>query len=243
MGLLGIGGALGDVIGLGADVLTGGAYGNAQSVAATNATNLQIANNQMAFQERMSDTSYQRGMTDMKAAGLNPMLAYSQGGASSPQGASATMIAPRKGDIGAGLAQSAKDVLVTKSALENQSADTDKKVSDSRLSQNLANKAQTNANESFANTNLTYQQLATEKHKTKDAEARAKQSKMDAERQEARQSLDLKAAPVDAVLDRVEQAVGAVTSGKSLMRPRSTVQETYGPTGEMQRSTHTRQGD
>lgn len=45
------------------------------------------AQTQRNYQTDMANTAWQRGIADMKAAGLNPMLAYSQGGAQAPSGA------------------------------------------------------------------------------------------------------------------------------------------------------------
>lgn len=84
--------------------LLGGMMG-ASGQGATNAMQMAMFQQQMDFnrqeaqtnrdwQAEMSNTAYQRSMADMRAAGLNPILAAGLGGASSPGGA--------QGNIGAG---------------------------------------------------------------------------------------------------------------------------------------------
>jgi len=70
--------------------LIGGLFGNSAQSAA-NKTNIMLQREQRSWEERMSNTSWQRGTQDMLAAGINPMLAFSQGGASTPSVSAATV--------------------------------------------------------------------------------------------------------------------------------------------------------
>lgn len=102
---------------LGAAAIGGAAsYFGQQSA---NRSNERMSREQMAFQERMSSTSYQRAVQDMRAAGLNPALAYQQGGASSPGGAMA-----RAENAGAAFSQGAMGALGTVSTARAVNAQT-----------------------------------------------------------------------------------------------------------------------
>ena len=87
----GIKSVAGPLISAGAQLL-GGAQ-TASGVRATNRAQMQLAREQMDFQERMSSTAYQRAAEDLEAAGLNRILALGSP-ATSPHGAMATLQNP-----------------------------------------------------------------------------------------------------------------------------------------------------
>ncbi|AXH76088.1 MAG: DNA pilot protein [Microviridae sp.] len=112
------------------------------------------------FQERMSNSAYQRAMQDMRLAGLNPILAYQQGGAGTPGGAQGTASSAQGAQfnnamegVGHGVTSAAKGAgrMLELQQVQAQTANT--------MSQSQLNKA--NENLSNANTAKSNQDTAT----------------------------------------------------------------------------------
>lgn len=117
---------------------------------------------QMEFQKQTLQHQYQWGMADMKKAGLNPILAYKQGGAGTASGSSYTPQNVGSAAVqGASTAQSS--ALATRSQdlqLENIAADTSLKHAQDKTQAALQVQAIAQAGQASANSALSTVQAA-----------------------------------------------------------------------------------
>nr|QJB19062.1 MAG: DNA pilot protein [Microvirus sp.] len=139
-----------------------GPIGTALSVASSlaggadaNSANKAAAQKQMDFQQYNSNTSYQRAVADLHAAGLNPMLAYSQGGASTPSGATYSAQ-----DVATPAAKLGNETNSANSAISLQKAQTQNTVSQTALNNASVIKTQADTLKSRADAQLSSAQAA-----------------------------------------------------------------------------------
>lgn len=183
----------------GAASLAGGIMANAQSVEA--------AREQMAFQERMRATQYQTAVKDLQAAGLNPMLAYSQGGAGVPSGAMANI----KDSIGPAVS-SAVQAYQAKAAVDNTTADTvNKEASTKLINSNVAN---TDMETQLKSANVVLSNAQTAKVRAEMEESLGRKDLNSTQRQRIQQDID----NIDVQLAAVKAATqrDIATAGQSV---------------------------
>lgn len=134
---MGLFGSLGSAVGSFFGGPTGGSIGGAiggffDSSSARDAANKDAAKaaaKQRQFEADMSNTAIRRRVTDLRLAGLNPMLAYSQGGASTPSGATAsTTDANTMINSGFTQARVENETQAARASIANTEADTDNKL-------------------------------------------------------------------------------------------------------------------
>nr|QJB19159.1 MAG: DNA pilot protein [Microvirus sp.] len=138
------GGIIGGPIGAGIGAVVGGGLGalgqgqtNAQNVALyedSRNTNIAEAQKQRDWEAQMSNSAYQRATDDMRKAGINPMLAYMKGGASTPGGAAASAGTPPR--LESALAKGvtgAVDALRLRNEFKDIEASTNNKDEDTKL--------------------------------------------------------------------------------------------------------------
>lgn len=121
-----IGAALGGIAGMAGSAISAG------SAKEVNRQQIELAREQMAFQERMANSAHQREQADLRAAGLNPMLAVMKGGAATPPGAMPTLGVPDEGATVKGLKESMA------SAMEVARFEKDIEQQDSNIKANVA---------------------------------------------------------------------------------------------------------
>jgi len=218
-----VGGAIGGIVG-GLGSFFGQQSANKTNIELqkqANAFSAKQAQKQMDFQKEMSGSAHQREVSDLKAAGLNPMLSGMGGsGASAPSGA--------MGSVSAAKVESTLGPAIS-SAIEARRLAKEIKAVDSQTDLNnalaMTQKAQTKLNETNAkvaekNANILDIQTPTIQ----------KQANYDAKQAD----FDTKMLRYDNITKRVGQAAGIINNAKQIINPMSLLQR-QGDSGKYER--------
>lgn len=121
-----------------------------------------MAERQMRFQRNQRSTSYQVAMEDMRRAGLNPMLAYDQGGAQAMSGAMGTATGPDfSGAVSSALqaARVAQEFRQIDASIKNLAASTKKQEAEADVAKEVIQRTKAETSLTQANSALTQYNL------------------------------------------------------------------------------------
>jgi len=194
---------------------------NKQLQADANSANERIAAENRQWQEMMSNTAHQREVSDLKKAGLNPILSATGGsGASTPSGNAPTMGAAKMEDVlGKGVSSAM--------AAANLEADLAQKHSATALNEAAIQTAATQQALNASNAALSQEQALNTMSATRRGYTEEEAQKAELSARTSRAALDTKtnrinekAAVFDAINTRIENVLDTASSAKNILLPK-----------------------